>query len=97
MTAGNQGAESDQTSTAADKHRSDRVRVQNGDLSRTTARPTSRWGITRGHFPNDAEALKCLYLVTRSLDPTARGRARWVARWAPALTAFASTFEGRIK
>jgi hypothetical protein len=25
----------------------------------------------RGHFPNDAAALKCLYLVTRSLDPTA--------------------------
>ncbi|WP_460579797.1 IS256 family transposase [Humibacter ginsengisoli] len=24
----------------------------------------------RGHFPNDAAALKCLYLVTRSLDPT---------------------------
>jgi putative transposase len=30
----------------------------------------------RGHFPNDAAALKCLYLVTRSLDPTGRGRAR---------------------
>lgn len=24
----------------------------------------------RGHFPNDQAALKCLYLVTRSLDPT---------------------------
>ena len=50
----------------------------------------------RGHFPNDAAALKCLYLVTRSLDPTGRGRARWVTRWKPALTAFAITFEGRI-
>lgn len=29
----------------------------------------------RGHFPNDAAALKCLYLVTRSLDPTGQGRA----------------------
>ena len=43
----------------------------------------------RGHFPNDAAALKCLYLVTRSLDPTGRGRARWVTRWKPALNAFA--------
>ena len=50
----------------------------------------------RGHFPNDAAALKCLYLVTRSLDPTGRGRARWVTRWKPALNAFAITFEGRI-
>ncbi|GAA1874419.1 hypothetical protein GCM10009751_37490 [Myceligenerans crystallogenes] len=32
----------------------------------------------RGHFPNDAAALKCLYLVTRSLDPTGKGQARWV-------------------
>ena len=50
----------------------------------------------RGHFPNDAAALKCLYLVTRSLDPTGRGRARWVIRWKTALNAFAITFEGRI-
>lgn len=50
----------------------------------------------RGHFPNDAAVLKCLYLVTRSLDPTGRGRARWVTRWKPALNAFAITFEGRI-
>ena len=50
----------------------------------------------RGHFPNEKSALKCLYLVTRSLDPTGRGRARWVMRWKPALNAFAITFEGRI-
>jgi putative transposase len=50
----------------------------------------------RGHFPNDAAALKCLYLVTRSLDPTGKGRARWVVRWKAALNAFAITFEGRI-
>ena len=47
-------------------------------------------------FPNDAAALKCLYLVTRSLDPTGRGRARWVIRWKAALNAFAITFDGRI-
>jgi putative transposase len=50
----------------------------------------------RGHFPTELAALKCLYLVTRSLDPTGRGRARWVVRWKPALNAFAITFEGRI-
>lgn len=50
----------------------------------------------RGHFPNDTAALKCLYLVTRALDPTGRGRARWAMRWKPALNAFAITFQGRI-
>jgi putative transposase len=28
----------------------------------------------RGHFPTEAAAMKCLYLVTRSLDPTGVGR-----------------------
>ena len=50
----------------------------------------------RGHFPNDTAALKCLYLVTRALDPTGRGKARWAMRWKPALNAFAIAFEGRI-
>ena len=50
----------------------------------------------RGHFPTEQSALKCLYLVTRSLDPTGKGRARWVIRWKPALNAFAIAFEGRI-
>ena len=50
----------------------------------------------RGHFPNEQAAIKCLYLVTRSLDPTGTGRTRWAARWKPALNAFAITFAGRI-
>jgi putative transposase len=50
----------------------------------------------RGHFPTEQAALKCLYLTTRSLDPSGRGRARWAMRWKPALNAFAITFEGRI-
>jgi putative transposase len=50
----------------------------------------------RGHFPNEQAALKCLYLVIRSLDPTGKGRQRWMNRWKPALNAFAITFEGRI-
>ena len=49
----------------------------------------------RGHFPTEQAALKCLYLVTRSLDPTGRGKGpagfgllsrswaarNWVMRW----------------
>jgi putative transposase len=50
----------------------------------------------RGHFPNEQAAMKCLYLVVRSLDPTGKGAARWMNRWKPALNAFAITFEGRI-
>jgi transposase-like protein len=50
----------------------------------------------RGHFPNEQAALKCLYLVVRSLDPTGRGAPRWMNRWKPALNAFALTFEGRL-
>lgn len=49
----------------------------------------------RGHFPTEQAALKCLYLVTRSLDPTGSGRARWTMRWKPALNAFAVTFSDR--
>src|SRR3954449_11931951 len=49
----------------------------------------------RGHFPTEQAALKCLYLVTRSLDPTGRGRARWTTRWKRALNAFAITFADR--
>ena len=50
----------------------------------------------RGHFPTEQAALKCLYLVTRSLDPTGTGKARWAMRWKPALNAFAIAFEGQI-
>ena len=49
----------------------------------------------RGHFPTEQAALKCLYLVTRSLDPTGQGGARWTMRWKPALNAFAITFADR--
>ena len=34
----------------------------------------------RGHFPTEQAAMKCLYLVTRSLDPTGTGRAKWTIR-----------------
>ena len=50
----------------------------------------------RGHFPTEQAALKCLYLVTRSLDPTGAGKTRWAVRWKPALNAFAITFSDRL-
>ena len=40
--------------------------------------------------------MKCLYLVTRSLDPSGRGNPRWAMKWEPALNAFAITFSGQI-
>jgi transposase-like protein len=49
----------------------------------------------RGHFPTEAAALKCLYLVTRSLDPTGAGTTRWMIRWKPVVNAFAITFGDR--
>jgi len=50
----------------------------------------------RGHFPTEQAALKCLYLVTRSLDPKGTGQTRWAMRWKPALNAFAITFADRM-
>jgi putative transposase len=49
----------------------------------------------RGHFPTEQAAMKCLYLVTRSLDPTGAGRTRWTMRWKPVINAFAITFGDR--
>jgi putative transposase len=49
----------------------------------------------RGHFPTEQAAMKCLYLVTRSLDPTGKGAARWMVRWKPVINAFAITFGDR--
>ena len=40
----------------------------------------------RGHFPNEQAAMKCLHLVTRSLDPKGTGQTKWAVRWTPALT-----------
>ncbi len=50
----------------------------------------------RGHFPNEAAALKCVYMAVMSLDPTGQGRKRWMMRWKPALNAFEMTFDGRL-
>jgi hypothetical protein len=55
-------------------------------------------GLYQGQTERENPAIQhpCLYLVTRSLDPTGRGKARWAMRWKPALNAFAITFAGRI-
>ena len=50
----------------------------------------------RGHFPTETAALKCVYLAIMSLDPTGRGRQRWMNRWKPALNAFTIAFPERI-
>jgi transposase-like protein len=50
----------------------------------------------RGHFPNEAAALKRVYMAVMSLDPTGQGRKRWTMRWKPALQAFDIAFDGRL-
>ncbi|MEV7983489.1 IS256 family transposase [Streptomyces sp. NPDC086519] len=50
----------------------------------------------RGHFPNKAAALKCIYMTLMSLDPTGKGRKRWTMRWKAPLNAFQIAFEGRL-
>ena len=50
----------------------------------------------RGHFPTEQAALKHLYLVIISLEPTGQGRQRWSNRWKTALNAFDITFDGRL-
>ncbi|TYC08821.1 IS256 family transposase [Micromonospora sp. MP36] len=50
----------------------------------------------RGHFPNEAAALKCVYMALMSLDPTGAGRRRWTMRWKAPLNAFQIAFEGRL-
>lgn len=55
-----------------------------------------RAATVRGHFPTEDAALKCLYMVTRAMDPKGTGRTRWTMRWKPALNAFAITFADRM-
>jgi putative transposase len=50
----------------------------------------------RGHFPTEQAALKCVYLAVMSIDPTGKGRKRWVNRWKAPLNAFEIAFPGRL-
>ncbi len=51
---------------------------------------------TRGHFPKEAAALKCVYMAVMSLDSTGADRKRWTMRWKPAFQAFDIAFDGRL-
>jgi hypothetical protein len=55
------------------------------------AAPSAPAGIT-----TEQAALKCLYLAVIRLDPTGKGRQRWMGRWKAALNAFDITFDGRL-
>jgi putative transposase len=57
-----------------------RVRV-NHERDRKPQRPLLRGGQgpAANSHPRERAALKCMYLVTRSLDPTGNGRARWTS------------------
>lgn len=50
----------------------------------------------RGHFPNENAAMKCLYMALMALDPTGKGRSKWIVRWKAALNAFDLAFDGRL-
>lgn len=50
----------------------------------------------RGHLPDEQAASKSVYLAVRSVDPTGRGRRRWINGGELALNAFQITFEGRL-
>jgi putative transposase len=54
--------------------------------------------LVRGRFPERAggAALRCLYPVTRSLDPAGASRTRWANAMTPAINAFAITFVDRF-
>lgn len=49
-----------------------------------------------GHFPNEAAAMRCVYMALMPLDPTGKGRKRWTMRWNARLNAFQIEFEGRL-
>ena len=46
------------------------------ERDRVTQRQAPSTGARKGHFLTEQAALKCLYLVARSLDPNGRGRTR---------------------
>jgi hypothetical protein len=61
--------------------------------------PTRPWSSGSGclrRMSSGRATPKCLFLVTRSLDPTGTGRTRWAMRWKPTLNAFAIIFGDRF-
>jgi hypothetical protein len=73
---------------------------QRHELTRAKAiraiRQLARTGtpITFGSVARTA-TVSSLYLALMGLDPTGRGRGRWVIRWKAALNAFDITFDGQ--
>src|SRR3954451_12806872 len=64
---------------------------------RITIRATRAGGLYQGQTERENPLIQhpCLYLVTRSLEPTGEGQARWTMRWKPALNVSATTFTDR--
>jgi predicted helicase len=50
----------------------------------------------RGHFPNEAAAMKCVCKALMNLDPTGKGHKRWTMRRKAPLNAFQIAFEVRL-
>ena len=63
---------------------------------RERQRPHPQGRPSRGHFPTEQAALKCVYMAVMSLDPTGAGRKRWTMRWKGAMNAFDLAFDGRL-
>ena len=53
---------------------------------RVAQRPLPQGRAVKGHFPTEQAAIKCLYLVTRALDPKGTGQARWTIGGSPRST-----------
>jgi hypothetical protein len=51
---------------------------------------------TRGHFPNEQAALKCVHMAIMLFDPTGEGQARWAMRGKTAPNAFDISLVGRL-
>jgi putative transposase len=58
-------------------------------------RAVRAWGHFPASRPVESTRAECLYLETRSLDPTGAGRTRWAMRWKPVIDAFAITLGDR--
>jgi putative transposase len=74
--------------------RSARSSVRPTRSSRST--PDSDARSTPADISRPSWPMKCLYMALMGLDPTGRGRGRWVIRWKAALNAFDVAFEGRL-
>lgn len=61
-----------------------------------SARTPSDYWLYARLFSSTCPVAVPLYMALMGLDPTGRGRGRWVIRWKAALNAFDVAFEGRL-